>query len=693
MTSEVGSGQVAIFPTFKGFRGAVTRETEGAGRDASKGFQATLGKAGKDTGKATGVGFKTAFEGSAQGFSAKATKSLEADVAKAARSLSAARLKEQDATGKVRVAEAQLAADRKRYASDSVQVIRAEERLASASRSLSDTQDKARSSTNDLRDAQANLARAADRAGDEMSESGRRGGAGFKSNFLSGVKSIAGPLALVIGTLGIGNMIGDAVQAGFSFVQESITGASGLNESLNAIEVAYGDAADEIGKLGTGAAERLGLSNVDFNSIATQFSSFASTIRGEDVGGFIDELSTRGADFASVYNIEVAEALRLFQSGLAGETEPLRKYGLDLSAATVEAYALANGIGAAGEPLTEAQKQQARYAALMAQTQKVQGDFKNTSGELANQQRILQASFADTQAELGMALLPAMAEFVNLANDDLMPMLRDLVAEVGPVLADALKESAPAFSEMLLAIAPMIPELVKLGTEALPPLIDLLILMSPLLIDWATSGAAVLTFMNDLSSFLAGDMSIEELTATVQGLTGSWAEGSRAVGTFVGDTIANIRGLVDGVLGLGADIRGAGSALIQNFIDGINEMLGPVGDAVSGVMGTVADFFPHSPAKRGPFSGSGWTAVGQSGAALGDEFLGGFDAQAANWSMPGVDLSGSSAAGTAASSTGASASAGAVRAPVSQVNHFAELDPTVAVELANQQLNHLIRGS
>lgn len=689
MTSEVGSGQVAIFPTFKGFRGAVTRETEGAGRDASKGFQATLGRAGKDTGKATGVGFKTAFEGSAQGFSAKATKSLEADVAKAARSLSAARLKEQDATGKVRVAEAQLASDRKRYASDSVQVIRAEERLASASRSLSDTQDKARSSTNDLRDAQANLARAADRAGDELSQAGQRGGAGFKSNFLSGVKSIAGPLALVIGTLGIGNMIGDAVQTGFSFVQESITGASGLNESLNAIEVAYGDAADEIDKLGTGAAERLGLSNVDFNSIATQFSSFASTIRGEDVGGFIDELSTRGADFASVYNIEVAEALRLFQSGLAGETEPLRKYGLDLSAATVEAYALANGIGAAGEPLTEAQKQQARYATLMAQTQKVQGDFSNTSGELANQQRILQASFADTQAELGMALLPAMTEFVNLANDDLMPILRDLVAEVGPVLADAMRESAPAFSEMLLAIAPMIPELVKLGTEALPPLIDLLILMSPLLIDWATNGASLLTWLNDFSSFLAGDTSIEELAETALSLGGSFAETAKTIGTFVGETIANIQILADGIAGF--DLFAAGEDLIQGFIDGIKGMIGDVGNAVDDVMATVAEFFPHSPAKRGPFSGSGWTAVGQSGAALGDEFLGGFDSRAANWAMPGVDLSGSAAA----SSTGGLSAGGGSGAAIGsyvQENHYAETDPRIAAELAQQQFEATIRA-
>ena len=64
-------------------------------------------------------------------------------------------------------------------------------------------------------------------------------------------------------------------------------------------------------------------------------------------------------------NLDVNQAAELFQSGLAGETEPLRKFGIDLSAAAVEASAYANGIAKAGKPLTEQQKVQARYALLM----------------------------------------------------------------------------------------------------------------------------------------------------------------------------------------------------------------------------------------------------------------------------------------------------------------------------------------
>ena len=220
--------------------------------------------------------------------------------------------------------------------------------------------------------------------------------------------------------------------AGISLVglfSDSADAASDLNESANAVRVTFGDLAGEIDTLGSTAANRLGLSRNQFNQLATQFSSFAGTIAGEggDVVGVLDELTTRGADFASVYNLEVNDALLLFQSGLAGETEPLRRFGLDLSAASVEAYAYANGIGTVGTELTEAQKVQARYGSLLEQTAKTQGDFANTSDQLANSQRILQARFEDARAELGQALLPALTKLTQVGLEKGVPLFEKLI--------------------------------------------------------------------------------------------------------------------------------------------------------------------------------------------------------------------------------------------------------------------------
>lgn len=260
----------------------------------------------------------------------------------------------------------------------------------------------------------------------EMAAAGAVGGdalakgtaTGFGSKIKGYVAPLAATFAATFAAVGITN-----------FIKESVTAASSFAESANAINVAFGKAAPEIAALGEDAATRLGLSSRAFNEIATRFSGFAGTIAGESgsVAGVIDDLSTRGADFASVFNIDVNDALTLFQSGLAGESEPLRKYGLDLSAASVEAFALANGIVQQGEKMTEQQKVQARYGSLMEQTSKVQGDFTNTSDGLANQQRILAAQLEESQKKLGNQLLPAMVGIATFANETLIPAFNGFV--------------------------------------------------------------------------------------------------------------------------------------------------------------------------------------------------------------------------------------------------------------------------
>lgn len=253
----------------------------------------------------------------------------------------------------------------------------------------------------------------------EFGDAGDTAGKSMGGGILGAAKSFIGPLAAIFAA-------GAIVNFGKSAIEE----ASNLTESLNAVKVSFGDASAEINRLGEDSATRLGLSQSQFNSIATQFSAFAGTIAGAggNVAGVIDELSTRGADFASVFNLEVSDALGLFQSGLAGETEPLRKYGIDLSAAAVEAYAMANGIGESGRQLTEAEKVQARYGLLLQSTNKTQGDFANTSDSLANSQRIASARFADASAALGNSLLPIIQTITVALADTFVPILETVGA-------------------------------------------------------------------------------------------------------------------------------------------------------------------------------------------------------------------------------------------------------------------------
>lgn len=197
---------------------------------------------------------------------------------------------------------------------------------------------------------------------------------------------------------------------------KAISEASDLAESVNAVNVSFGEAAESVLAIGENSAQSVGLAKSEFNALAVQFSSFAKNVAEKDgraVSDVLGEMTTRIADFASVMNLDVNEAAAVFMSTMSGETEPIRRFGKDISAAAVELYALETGLISNKSELTESIKVQARYGLLMQETSDVAGDFANTSDGLANSQRILAAEAKDAAAEIGEQLVPAMQAAVQ----------------------------------------------------------------------------------------------------------------------------------------------------------------------------------------------------------------------------------------------------------------------------------------
>lgn len=216
------------------------------------------------------------------------------------------------------------------------------------------------------------------------------------------------------------------------FGRAAVDAFSDLNESSNAVNVTFGEAADGILELGENAARSVGLANAEFNQLAVGFAAFADTIAegaGSDVTSVVENLTTRIADFASVMNLDVPEAAEKFRSGLAGETEPLRQFGIDVSAAAVTQKILAEGIAASTSEITEQDKILGRYLLIMEKTEKTAGDFANTSDQLANRQRILAAEFKDAQAQLGEGLVPAMEALLEIGTKAI-PVIGNVALEV-----------------------------------------------------------------------------------------------------------------------------------------------------------------------------------------------------------------------------------------------------------------------
>ena len=276
----------------------------------------------------------------------------------------------------------------------------------------------------------------------ELKGAGGKGGVGAvagKQTGTSFVSGFGGAMKALAATVATGFLATKATQ----FFKNAITEASDLGESINAVNVSYLDYADDVLALGEDVASRLGLATVDFNAAAVRFSAFAERVVGQggDVAGFVDDITTRAADFASVFNIEVSEALQVFQSGLAGEAEPLKRFGINLLDSEVKAYALRSGLLGLNDEYTETIKVQARFGLLMEATNKTAGDFANTSDGLANSTRILQANFKNLQARVGDGLTPVMAKVVSA----LVP----LADYIFPKLADFMNNKVAPAAERL----------------------------------------------------------------------------------------------------------------------------------------------------------------------------------------------------------------------------------------------------
>ena len=118
------------------------------------------------------------------------------------------------------------------------------------------------------------------------------------------------------------------------------------------------------------------------------------------------QLTQLGYDLSSLFNIPVDQAMAKLGSGIAGELEPLRRIGYDLSKASLEAIALELGITKSYNAMTQAEKAQLRYYAIMTQVTVAQGDMARTLEAPANQLRILQMQFEMTARAIGNIFIP-----------------------------------------------------------------------------------------------------------------------------------------------------------------------------------------------------------------------------------------------------------------------------------------------
>lgn len=224
------------------------------------------------------------------------------------------------------------------------------------------------------------------------------------------------------------NVMRGAVNAIASWITES----NKYIEDLNLFTASLGDYADEAKKYAEQVGEVMGIDPAEW---MRNQGIFNTIIKGFGVASdraylMSKNLTQLGYDISSFYNISYEDAFTKLQSGIAGELEPLRRLGYDLSVARLQQEAYTLGIEKKVSAMTQAEKSELRYYAIMTQVTTAQGDMARTLNAPANQLRVLKAQVVQCARALGNIFIPVLNAVLPyaIALAKVLRMVADAIA-------------------------------------------------------------------------------------------------------------------------------------------------------------------------------------------------------------------------------------------------------------------------
>lgn len=248
---------------------------------------------------------------------------------------------------------------------------------------------------------------------------------------------------------------------------KTIMSASDLNEVLSKTGTVFGPQAKIVTDAAQEMADKFGMSKATFLDAASGIGLVgkASGLTKKAAAGLSVDMSKLAADASSFYDVPVEEALAAMKSGLVGEAEPMRRFGVLLNEAAVKNEALRLGIAKTGDELTEGQKVQARSSLIMNGMSDASGDLEKTQESVANRLREIRGRVTNFAADMGTKALPAVEKFLTV-----------LIEGPGKIKAfqksiDGWIKSHPILTKVLQAVAILvtavfIPAMVAAGVVA-----------------------------------------------------------------------------------------------------------------------------------------------------------------------------------------------------------------------------------
>lgn len=226
--------------------------------------------------------------------------------------------------------------------------------------------------------------------------------------------------------------------------------ASQLTEVQNVVDTTFGDMASKVDDFTKTSIQDLGMSELTVKQISSRFQALGTSIgisseqvangtavankalmsqnntlykTTDSMADMSLNLTRLAGDMASFYDVDQADVAKSLQSIFSGTIAPLRRYGLDLTQATLSEWAMKNGLDANIKSMTQAEKVLLRYNYVMANTQAAQGDFAKTANTWANSVRVLKQEFQALGSIIGSVIINALKPFVQALSKVMLKVI------------------------------------------------------------------------------------------------------------------------------------------------------------------------------------------------------------------------------------------------------------------------------
>lgn len=219
----------------------------------------------------------------------------------------------------------------------------------------------------------------------------------------------------VASTLGLSFGLDSLLDLGSTAIET----ASDLQEVQNVVDTSFGEMSGQVENFASESIRQFGLSELAAKQTAGQYMSMTKSmgITGQAATDMALSVTGLTGDMASFYNVSQDVAKTALAAIWTGETESLKQFGIVMTQANLEAYALSEGINKTWSEMTQAEQVQLRYNYVMEQTALAQGDFAKTSDGWANQNRILDETIKSLSASIGEDLMNTLEPLLGVMVD------------------------------------------------------------------------------------------------------------------------------------------------------------------------------------------------------------------------------------------------------------------------------------